>query len=256
MTRIALPTLLERIVFLGKEALFPRSCGICHTEGAFLCEACFLTLSNERRHAQSCGLCGIRETPEGRLCPKCAGTTPHDGIFAALRYDDPKIARLIHLFKYRFVREIGEPLGALLATSLLQSDLPLPDALVPVPLHPRRERWRGWNQSEIVADAALQHLPADIRPPVLKNLLIRTRFTAPQMSIRDKGLRKKNIEGAFRIILKDSKNRRGECDTFDIREKRIWIVDDVAASGSTIAACAEVLKERGAREVFGIVVAR
>jgi ComF family protein len=256
MIGIALPQCLERIVFLGKEMLFPRFCVVCRAEGAFLCEACFLVLSNERRHAQSCGHCGVRETPEGRLCFECAGTAPHDGIFAALRYGDPRIARLIHLFKYRFVRELGQPLGALFAISLLHSDLPLPDAIIPVPLHPRRERWRGWNQSEIVADEVARHVPTDIRPPVLKNLLIRTRFTAPQMSIQDKSLRKKNIEGAFRIISKDSKNKEESHNIFDVREKRIWIIDDVAASGSTIAACATILKEHGTREVFGIVVAR
>ena len=252
MNRHTFPSFLEKIWFFAGEMLFPRSCGVCGATKSFLCPSCFLALSNGRRQSQSCGHCGVRETPLGRLCFECAACAPHDGIFAALRYGDHRVARLIHLFKYRFIRDLGTPLGTLLASAVAHSELSLPDAIIPVPLHPRRERWRGWNQSEILADALAEHLPEDVRPPVVKNILIRTRFTSPQMSLRDKELRQKNIEGAFRVNQKDAASSA----PFDPRGKRIWIVDDVAASGSTIAACAATLKERGAREVFGIVVAR
>ncbi len=235
-----------------EEAFFPRLCGVCRTEGSLLCPSCALNLSNSTRQSQSCGHCGVRETPLGTVCFDCIGSAAHDGIFAALRYHHPEVARLIHLFKYRFVRDLGNPLGALLATAVLRSELPLPDAILPVPLHPRRERWRGWNQSEILAEAFRKNLPEELSPPVIKTLLVRTRFTTPQMSIRDKNLRKKNIEGAFQIAPKSTRKET----PFDVTGKRIWIVDDVAASGATIAACAKVLKECGAREVFGIVVAR
>jgi competence protein ComFC len=242
----------KRIFSSFGEAVFPHICGICRAKNSPLCPSCFQTLSDTRRHSQVCGYCGVRETPLGALCFSCAGTVAHDGIFAALRYDDPRVARVIHLFKYRFIRDLGAPLGALLGKAILQSELSLPDALLPVPLHPRRERWRGWNQSDILAEALQKSLPEDIAPPLVRDVLVRTRFTAPQMSLRDKELRKGNMENAFQVSTKST----GKDTSFDIIGKRLWLVDDVAASGATIAACAKILKERGAREVSGVVVAR
>jgi competence protein ComFC len=243
---------VKRIFSSFEEAVFPHTCGICRAENSPLCPSCFQALSAARRHSQVCGYCGTRETPLGALCFSCAGTAAHDGIFAALRYDDPRVARVIHLFKYRFIRDLGTPLGTLLGSALLQSELPFPDALLPVPLHPRRERWRGWNQSDILAEALHKSFPEDIAPPLIRNRLIRTRHTTPQMSIRDKTLRKENMENAFQVSTTDA----NDGDSFDIVGKNLWIIDDVAASGATIAACAKVLKEHGAREVSGIVVAR
>lgn len=256
----------ERLLFLGKEALFPRFCGICHKEGSFLCESCFSVLLQGRRQSQICGHCGVRETPEGQLCFNCTGAVSHDGIFAALHYNDPLIAHIIHLFKYRFIRDLGTPLGTLLGITLLQSELPLPDAILPVPLHPRRERWRGWNQADVLAKSLTQSFPQDIIPPIINDIIVRTRFTTPQMSLQNKDLRKKNIEGAFQITTsiqkRPTKHQQYEQqDTskrmpLGIQGKSFWIIDDVAASGATIAACAQTLKEHGAQHVFGIVVAR
>lgn len=243
---------LKQLLDVFKETLFPHSCGICRKTGSPLCNSCFLLLGNTLRHSQSCGHCGIRETPSGSLCPECSGHAPHDGLFAALRYDDPRIARLIHLFKYRFIRDLATPLGALLATATLRAELAIPDAIIPVPLHPRRERSRGWNQSALLANAFITHFPVTLMPPILDTLLVRTRYTATQMSIRDRTLREKNTEGAFRIL----EHAPDTPPSFDIGGKRLWLIDDVAASGSTIAACARTLKEHGAHEVFGIVIAR
>ena len=256
--------LIRHLLFLGKEMLFPRTCGTCHQEGSFLCESCFATLRQRQRHSQTCGHCGTRETPEGQLCFSCTGSVAHDGIFAALRYDDPRVAHLIHLFKYQFVRDLGLPLGTLLSLAILQSELPLPDAIIPVPLHPRRERWRGWNQADVLAETIVQNLPKDIAPPILKHVLTRIRFTTPQMSLSDKTLRTKNIDGAFDVSANNKrvhKKLREPENTLNAEEtgiagKSFWIIDDVAASGATIAACAQTLKEHGAQRVFGIVIAR
>lgn len=239
---------LHAVDTLLRDTLFPRSCGVCEKPGTILCSKCFHSLP--RRSSQVCGNCGVRETPFGRSCFECIGIPAHDGIFAATHYDDPNISQLIHLFKYRFIRDLETPLGAILAESVLQSEIPLPDAILPVPLHPRRERWRGWNQSALLADALIRNIAPDIAPPLFHRLLIRNRFTAPQMSIRDRTRRKQNIKNAFSL------NERSLDIPFDISGKRLWLIDDVAASGSTIDACAATLKKHGAAEVFGIVVAR
>ncbi len=245
MIRIEPTRLLSRLLFLGQEMIFPRFCGSCQKEGSFLCESCRTSLSQSRRQSQVCGHCGIRETPSGRVCLSCSGSVSYDGIFAALHYDDPRVAHIIHLFKYRFVRELGWELGRILAAASLQSDIPLPDAILPVPLHPRRKRWRGWNQSVILAESLVRNFPQDIAPPISEDLLVRTRFTTPQMSLKNREFRKENVRDAFQANRID-----------DIRGKNFWIIDDVAASGATIAACAKTLKELGANQVFGLVVAR
>lgn len=244
--------LFQHLLFLGKEMLFPRFCSLCHKEGHFLCESCFLTISKGRRQSQVCGHCGARETPEGQICFSCAGSVPHDGIFAALHYSDPRVSHLVHLFKYRFIQDLGSSLGKILALALLQSEVSLPDAIIPVPLHPRRERWRGWNQADILAQALTKNMPQDIAPPILDDILIRTKFTAPQMSLQSRDLRQENIAGAFQL----TPNIQTKTGKTDIIGKSIWLVDDVAASGATLAACAKALKEYGAKKIFGIVVAR
>lgn len=245
------PSFFRRIAFVLQDAMFPLSCGGCGIYGVPLCDSCFQSI--QRRSSQYCGVCGARETPLGKICYECLITAPnHDGIFAACHYGDSKMSRLIHLFKYRFLEELGAPLGTLLAESVLRSEIPLPDAIIPIPLHPRRERWRGWNQSVFLAEALLKHIPEDIAPPLLKDTIIRIRHTAPQMSFRDKKSREKNIKDAFQ----KNPDKKIKNIPFDIRGKRIWLVDDVAASGSTINSCASVLKQHGAKEVFGIVLAR
>lgn len=228
------------------DAVFPHRCGVCDSIGLPICEACFRAIP--RRSKQVCGFCGARETPLGATCFECS-PAPEDGIFASTDYQSPKISRLIHLFKYRFIEDLSAPLGQLLSDSVIASDLPIPDIIVPIPLHPRRERWRGWNQANLLAQALANALPREIAPTLAPNLLIRTKFTAPQMSLQKRNDREQNVKDAFSI-----NNLDGNLP--DIHGKRFWLVDDVSASGSTIRECARILKSRGAQEVWGVVVAR
>jgi len=117
--------------------------------------------------------------------------------------------------------------------------------VVPIPLHPRRLRWRGFNQSALLAG----HIAANLLPqnplPFDENMLVRKRYTPPQMEISNYQNRKQNIAGAFSLA-----GRK------DVRNKTVLLIDDVATTGSTIFECARVLKAAGAREVFAAVIAR
>lgn len=227
------------------DIFFPLFCIGCRKENLLLCSSCLRKipfLAEER-----CPICETRITPLGKICADCFGKTSLDGIFAASSYKNEILKQSIHTLKYRFARSLAHPLADHLARALLRSSLPLPDLIVPVPLHPLRLRWRGFNQAEELALAMKTLLlPGnDIR---VQKLLRRTRFTLPQIRTKTKKERKENLDNAFAL----AKNISSE----SIRGKRIWLIDDVATTGTTLEKCADVLKNSGAKEVFGVVVAR
>ena len=148
------------------------------------------------------------------------------------------VREMVYGLKYRNQRASAPELGRLMATHL-QSD-PLPtDVLMPVPLHVRRERERGYNQSDLLAREVSKHA----RVPVSTQVLHRIRDTAPQVSMSSPEERRRNIEGAF------------EC-TSQVHGQRVLLIDDVVTTGATMSACAGPLKEAGASSVWGLALAR
>ena len=112
------------------------------------------------------------------------------------------------------------------------------DVLTPVPLHPRRLRSRGYNQSALLAKELSKKLGLDMN----QSLLIRPKNNQPQVSAsRDE--RRENVQGSFRCD--------GRADG-----RTVILVDDVATTGSTLSACAAVLKSAGASSVWCLVLAR
>jgi ComF family protein len=114
------------------------------------------------------------------------------------------------------------------------------DAVVPVPLHPRRLKERGYNQSELLA----RELGKLISLPVVTGELIRKKNTLPQARTTSVEERRMNIAGAF------------ACSSQRLRDRRVLLIDDVSTSATTLDACAAALKESGAISVWGLVVAR
>jgi len=113
------------------------------------------------------------------------------------------------------------------------------DAIVPVPLHPARERERGFNQAGLLAERLGPRLGVAVRP-----VLQRVRFTTTQTAF-DRAERIQNLRDAFRLRKKA-----------DVRNWRVLLIDDVLTTGSTLSECARVLKENGARSVYAATAAR
>src|SRR6185436_4387345 len=159
-----------------------------------------------------------------------------DWACAVDRYDG-RMKEIIHALKYERRRSIAAPLGALMRATgarVLQDA----DLVVPVPLHPRREYQRGFNQAEDLA----RHLGLPLAP-----LLKRVVHTQSQIEL-PKDQRRANVTGAFEF----SPDPRSP-----IPDPRIVVlVDDVATTGSTLDACARVLKSAGVKEVRAITAAR
>ncbi len=113
------------------------------------------------------------------------------------------------------------------------------DYLVPIPLHPQRERERGFNQSELLA----REIGAKLSIPVSPHGLRRIRHTMPQVTLGAEE-RKRNVAGAFR------------CNSDALKGKSILLIDDVCTTGATMDAAAEAAWECGARHVWGLSLAR
>ncbi len=236
-------TKIQTFIF---DTLFPIECIGCGRSKTYLCEVCLSILPIHTD--QRCPVCTKRDTMHGQVCFDCLGQTSLDGLLVASSYKNPLLSKAIHLYKYRFIQPLSHPLGQLLVQSVTHSEIPLPDMLCPVPLHPLRLRWRGFNQSYLLAQALSTALIPQLPIPLTKRLS-RTRFTLPQMSIRDADERKNNIRDAFAW-------KPSTSDTADIQGKYIWLIDDVATTTSTLDECAKILKKNGAKKVFGVVLAR
>ena len=154
---------------------------------------------------------------------------------AAIGDYEGSLRDIIHALKYEGRRSIAPPLGALMRSAgaeLLRGA----DVVVPVPLHPRRERSRGFNQADDLARA----LGVPVRP-----LLRRIRYTTSQIEL-PKDDRHRNVHDAFALADKPK----------GLSPHVVVLVDDVSTTGATLEACALVLKAAGAKEVRALTAAR
>lgn len=233
----------QKIASFALDVLFPHLCFGCGKSGALLCGVC------ERRvpliNRQCCFVCQKNQTRYGEKCFACANNeNPLDAVFAAVCYQVPIIKKMIHAFKYQFVRSFEPYLGNIFAKAIEQSSLPLPSHIVPVPLHKKRLRYRGFNQSETLAQELINSIDA-LRNTKAALALIRTRDTKPQQKTSSKEERLANLQSAFQFT-----------ETEHLQDAVIWLVDDVATTTSTLTECATVLKHAGAKKVYGVVLAR
>ncbi len=216
--------------------LFPRWCVGCGKEGEFICNSCRRSLP--RVMPPLCPRCG-RPQPSGILCPACVSWQAEiDGIRSPFRFDGV-MRQAIHQLKYRNLRALAEPLAKLLNDYL--ATYPIPgEVLVPVPLHQKRLRERGYNQSSLLA----KELGKLTNLPVVDDCLIRQRHAPPQARSATVEERRSNVTGAF------------ACRDHRLQDKQVLLIDDVSTSGATLDACAAALKANGATSVWGLVLAR
>lgn len=202
------------------------ACGALRTDDAAgrLCRACLQEI--EAPLEPRCPVCGAAGWQ--MLCPQCALTAPPDAMrcYAPWEHTGAPKALVLSL-KYGCVLEAAEALAGPMAAAL--ADGPF-DALVPVPLHPKRLRERGFNQARALCDAVgrLRSLP-------VVEALWRERYTRTQTRLNaDKRI--SNVRGAFVCRM-------------DVRGMRLVLVDDVRTTGATARNCAETLLRAGAESV-------
>jgi len=232
-------SVLPQATKLGGIALnfiFPQWCLGCGREGGFICLSCRNSLS--RITPPLCPKCG-RPQPSGILCPTCVSWSAKiDGIRSPFRFDGI-MRQAIHQLKYRNLRTLAVTLSQLLKDYLVANPIPA-EVLVPVPLHPKRLRERGYNQSSLVA----RELGKLTNLAVVDDCLLRQRPALPQARSASVEERHRNVAEAF------------SCRDEQLRGRQVLLIDDVATSGATLDACATALKASGAASVWGLVVAR
>lgn len=156
---------------------------------------------------------------------------------APLCYMEPT-SSIIHRFKYGGLFALGEPLAQFLIAGWPDWPQP-PDLVLPIPLHPRRMRQRGYNQSELLARPLSKARGIAMEPALLR----RTRHTAPQVGLGPED-RRHNVRDAF------------AADTTGVRGCHVLLVDDVLTTGATMEAAAETLLGAGATSVATYCLAR
>jgi len=232
---------MQRIKNFLLDIFFPKICFGCGREGNYLCQDCQALL--EISSFRYC-LCRIpkRIFKKGK-CSKC-NSKKLDGLYFALDYKNFLVKELIRNFKYEpFIKELAKPLAFLIITyfQLLNNKQNFSDfVLLPIPLSKKRLRWRGFNQAEELT----KKLSKFFKIPLISDCLIKIKNTPSQTELSEEE-RKENIKGVFSL--------RNQNQIFG---KKILLVDDVYTTGSTLEEAARILKRAGAKEVWGVVVAR
>jgi len=230
------PPLLDKVIEVALDFLFPKRCVGCGKEGKFICDKCLREV--RRIFPPVCPLCG-RPYTGGVLCPSCVTWQASvDGIRSPFRFEGI-IREAIHQLKYNNIRKLSNLMASFLNDYLERYPMK-GDVIVPVPLHPKRLRERGYNQSALLAEEL-----GKIRGlPVIEGCLVRQKYIKPQAKTLSVLERRKNVEGVFICV----DNR--------LKGKDVLIIDDVSTSGATIDACARAVKSSGAISVRGLVLAR
>ncbi|HXV35530.1 MAG TPA: double zinc ribbon domain-containing protein [Myxococcota bacterium] len=237
------------------DLLLPPSCGACGTStpaGEPLCARCDLRL--ERIAADACTLCQAAPRSDG--AERCAGCdrrgrgdpsarpadSPLAACLAAVRFEGDA-ADWMHRFKYprpglRALDPVpAAVVGAMLREAAARVPASTPDWIAPVPLHPRRLRERGFNPACVLARRLAREHGVRCHPAALR----RIRDTPSQTGL-DRSRRRENVRGAFEARVRVP--------------ARIWLVDDVVTTGSTLAEAALALRAAGAHSVIGLCAAR
>lgn len=200
---------------------FPRVCAVCQTDlmkgERVLCSSCFYKLPLTR----------FWEDPENPVAQTFWGRVSIESASAYFFFaKGSKYRPLLHDLKYKGKYEVGvilgEAFGQVLAKEVAYQGL---DLIVPVPLHPKKQRIRGYNQAEAIARGLGQGMGIE----VLSHVLIRSEFTETQTK-KTRVERVRNVENAFMII-----------DPKKLENKHVLLVDDVITTGATMEVCATQL---------------
>jgi len=218
--------------------LYPSKCPLCEGNSdkfihSPLCTYCWSQIRSY--NGPSCRICAMPFPSElSSICKQCFKQSPPFSKVINFGIYEGVLAEAINQLKFHGVRRIAKPLGTLMCSL----SLPLMDGIVPVPLHIKSLRERGFNQSLLIA----RILSRSLHIPLFMDILIKKKDTPPQIGLSAKE-RIANIRNAFTVI-------------GDIKGLRILLVDDVMTTGATARACSHELVKAGALEVIVLTLAR
>lgn len=202
--------------------LFPKKCLGCRKPNVLICDKCLKEIPRPDQHQPD--------------------------IIAAMSYKSAVIKKAVHLLKYGGAKILAEPLAELIFKRLKEPGDHIFNwkqgsraVIIPIPLSGKRLKERGFNQAELIA----KHLSNKMSVIILNNVLYKNRHTYSQVEIKDRGKRLVNLKGSFSV-------RNPEF----IKNKTVFLVDDVSTTGATINEAKKELKKAGAQKVIGLVLAQ
>jgi len=224
-----------------KDLLFPKICLGCLWLGAYICPSCQKKLTYVEK--ESCFFCK-KPSPFGLTHISCQKKYYPDGVMAIFYYNH-LFKKIIKATKYQFATEVLKELSQIVNSQRIEKLSFLADlknaVFQAIPLHPKKEKQRGFNQAKILISFFQKFLPF-----TEVDYLIRQKETRSQAEIKDTKKRYLNIKGAFSI------NPHGGFK----KEKIVVLVDDVVTSGMTILEATKTLKKAGVNKVFVLALSK
>ncbi|HXV26807.1 MAG TPA: phosphoribosyltransferase family protein [Candidatus Paceibacterota bacterium] len=234
MTAATFVDSLRRLLADLPQWFIERRCILCGNGRNRLCGACASAIHGARTTCIGCA----RGTGDRNTCRSCRNVWHVERLIAATDYARTGMAGLIKEYKYRMDRSLARTMGGIMLRAAAVH-LPEHPLFVPVPLHPRRRRWRGFNHAELLARAcagrSLMHYA---------DALARTRDSRPQAR-SGRAERLDAVRGAFAAHAGGA-----------VHGRNVVLVDDVCTTGATLDDCARALLDAGAGSVTGLVFAR
>ncbi len=239
--------------------IYPSECSLCHEElqEATLVDVCGACWSELTPYAgPACAQCGLPFPSEHAmdsslaLCPQCRADEFHFDLARSFALYGGKLRLAILQLKFRRRARLGKRLGELLSViwdSMGVAASGGPVLVMPVPLHPTRQRERGFNQAELLARGLIGRIVAAGNAGNIRletRCLRRVRRTLPQTGLSIPQ-RKENVHAVFDVVHPER-----------LAGRTVVLVDDVMTTGATLAACAAALKKAGVLRVIGLTLAR
>jgi ComF family protein len=254
--KLYFPTTRDLPSSLGQKILdgllnlvYPEACLLCSEpmsrhQDRGVCSRCWDKIVALKINPPRCASCGLPfqnfQEDSGHLCGDCIQQMPSYSGARSFGYYTAELGVLIQELKFRGKRNLVGLLVPLMAGTFYDAwDRDQFDSIAPIPLHAKRRRERGFNQSELLA----KELGRSIGIPY-KRALVRVRATQPQVGLSDTQ-RRDNVRNAFRCA-----------GPQEVMDKRILLIDDVMTTGATVASAAQALMDAGAWRVSVLTVAR
>lgn len=227
------------------DLFFPRTCVSCGGEGSYFCPDCLRTV---KRVPQVCPVCE-RPTPFGQTHSYCRTRNSPEGLISLFVYEGI-IRGAIHKLKYKFVTDLEKEFWEIIKNDLekrseemivlrkfIDTEKPV---VIPIPLHRRKENFRGFNQSLLF----VKRLSDLWKLSFSDKILVRYRNVESQTKLSRKE-REENVKGIFRL--------NPNCQSLITN---CLLIDDVWTTGATLKEATRVLKEGGIKKIWGLTIAR
>ncbi|MBI5893147.1 MAG: ComF family protein [Deltaproteobacteria bacterium] len=231
--------MLKSILQSALNIIIPPACHICGgAADNYICANCKQGINFILGAVCTiCGLPFVSKESSPHMCGECIKKKPKFAMARSIAEYNGVLLEAIHKFKYNAKTSLAKPLGLLMAERLPLNNY---NVIVPVPLHKRRLKERGFNQSLLLA----REISKKHNTPIDYLNLKRIRFTEPQINLKGEE-RLKNVRGSFAVE-----------DARVFKNKNILLVDDVYTTGATVMECSKVLKKSGAKDIFVLTLAR